>query len=69
MLLWCTWLQVIISDAGHACYMNQPEVFNDHLLGFLQACFARAADAAPPNTLLTSLKQQWSNMVSMTRGD
>ena len=27
---------IIIPNAGHACYMNDPNVFNDRLVGFLE---------------------------------
>jgi pimeloyl-ACP methyl ester carboxylesterase len=31
--------KVVLTDAGHACYMNQPAAFHDHLLSFVRRCF------------------------------
>jgi abhydrolase domain-containing protein 14 len=30
--------KVVLTDAGHACYMNQPAVFHTHLLSFVRRC-------------------------------
>lgn len=31
-------LQVVLPDAGHACYQDQPEAFHRVLINFLNKC-------------------------------
>jgi pimeloyl-ACP methyl ester carboxylesterase len=41
--LLCQWLlharKVLLSDAGHACYLRATTAFHDHLLHFTQECY------------------------------